>query len=965
MSKDPQPDGFERRHIGSLGRDLEEMLGAVGVSSVEELIRDAVPGDILDENPLSIPPPTDERAFLERMEEIAALNRRFKSFIGLGYNDCKVPEVIKRNILENPGWYTQYTPYQAEISQGRLEALINFQTAVCDMTGMEVANASLLDEATAACEAMAMIHRVVSGKLRGKTPDRFFADRDCFPQTLEVLRSRTEPLGIETVVDSFENFDPDGNFFGALVQFPNRHGRACDYAGFIERAHKSGALVAVAADILSLAVFTSPGEMGADVAVGSTQRLGVPMGCGGPHAAYFATKNEFRRQVPGRIIGVSVDRDGARAYRMTLQTREQHIRREKATSNICTAQSLPAIMAAMYCVYNGPGGLKKTAEKIRSLAVALSGKLAELGFPPQDGDFFDTVSVDLSAMPEGTAEKIREIALGKKVNFLYSENRVGVSLDETTEIADLNLITGIFSEALKKSVSGITVESVSGKDFACAALERKTDFLTHPVFNSHRSETEMVRYIKCLENKDLSLTHSMMPLGSCTMKLNAASELAPVSWANFSNIHPFAPRDQLKGYELLMEKLGDYLCEITGFAAASLQPNSGAQGEFAGLMVIRAYHRGNGLRDRDVVLVPSSAHGTNPASAAAAGMRVVTVNCSPDGAIDLEDLEKKCAAYSQNLAAIMITYPSTHGVFEPGIRKVCSTVHGHGGQVYMDGANLNAQVGVTKPSLIGADLCHVNLHKTFSIPHGGGGPGMGPICVASHLAPFLPGHPFGNGVCGQNATAPVASAPWGSASIAIVSYAYITMLGAEGVRRATMHAVLNANYMKQRLGGLYKILYEGDSQRVAHEFILDLREFKKSADVDVEDFAKRLMDYGFHAPTVSWPVAGTVMIEPTESESKAELDRFCEALEKIRSEIADIEAGATDRADNVLKNSPHTARKIASEPWEHSYSRETACFPADFVAENKFWPPVSRIDNAYGDRNFFCTCPSPEDYGED
>lgn len=959
MLKDLHPDGFERRHIGSVGKEFEEMLKTVGVSSIDELIRQAVPGGIADDSPLSIPPPMDERAFLEHMEDLASLNKRFKSFIGLGYYDCKVPEVIKRNILENPGWYTQYTPYQAEISQGRLEALINFQTVVCDMTGMEIANASLLDEATAAAEAMAMIHRVVSGRFRGKTPNRFFVDSGCFPQTLEVLRSRTEPLGIETVAGSFREFEPGEDFFGAFVQFPDKYGEANGYGGFIERAHKAGVLVAVAADILSLAVFTPPGEMGADVVVGSTQRLGVPMGCGGPHAAYFATRKEFQRQVPGRIIGVSTGREGERAFRMSLQTREQHIRREKATSNICTAQSLPAIMAAMYCVYHGPDGLRGIAKKIHSLTVVLSRKLAELGFVLTNRRFFDTLSVDLSAMPEGTGEKIREISLENGVNFLHSENRVGISLDETTEIADLNLILRIFSKACARSVAETCPETVTGNEDARAGLERQTGFLANPVFNSHHSETEIVRYMKRLENKDLSLTHSIIPLGSCTMKLNSASELAPVSWRGFADIHPFAPREQMKGYERLIRKLGDYLCEITGFSSASLQPNSGAQGEFAGLMVVRAYHQNTGQGGRDTVLVPSSAHGTNPASASAAGMKVVTVACAPDGSIDIKDLGEKCAAHSRNLAAIMVTYPSTHGVFEPGIKEVCSTVHRHGGQVYMDGANLNAQVGIIKPASLGADLCHLNLHKTFSIPHGGGGPGMGPICVASHLAPFLPGHPFENGGS-KNASAPVASAPWGSASITAVSYAYITMLGAEGLTRATMRAILNANYMKQRLCRLYKILYEGDSGRVAHEFIVDLREFKKSADVDVEDFAKRLMDYGFHAPTVSWPVPGTIMIEPTESESKAELDRFCEALEKIHAEIADIEAGGADRRDNVLKNSPHTAREAASDIWKHSYSRQSACFPAGFVIGNKFWPAVSRIDNAYGDRNLFCTCPPPE-----
>ncbi len=967
MSKNSLPGGFELRHIGSVGDDCREMLKFVGADSLEQLIRQAVPSDILCEEPLSLPFAVDESSFLDKMRETASLNKRFKSFIGLGYNDCKTPQVIKRNILENPGWYTQYTPYQAEIAQGRLEALLNFQTVVCDMTGMEIANASLLDESTAACEAMAMIHRVVSGKRRGKNPERFFVDAGCFPQTIEVLRSRTEPLDVEMVIGDFQDFDPADGFFGALVQFPNRRGRADDYTDFIERAHREGVLVAVSADILSLAIFTPPGEMGADVVVGSTQRLGVPMGCGGPHAAYLATRSDFRRQIPGRIIGVSVDRDGARAYRMSLQTREQHIRREKATSNICTAQSLPAIMAAMYCVYHGPRGLEKIAKKIHSLSAALSRELTKNEFVQTNSRFFDTLCFDLSSMPAETAEKIRKLSLQNGINFLHEKNSVGVSLDETTEIADLNLIAHIFMEAAAKSPAEINPGSEPEKDDVRGTLKRKTPFLTHPVFNIHHSETEMVRYIKRLENKDLSLTHSMMPLGSCTMKLNSASELAPVSWAGFAEIHPFAPSDQLEGYKRITEELGENLCTITGFSAASLQPNSGAQGEFAGLMVIRSYHRSRGQRNRNVTLVPSSAHGTNPASAAAAGMKVVTVACTADGSIDLADLEKKCVENTETLAAIMITYPSTHGVFEPGIKKACSIVHAHGGQVYMDGANLNAQVGVMKPALMGADLCHVNLHKTFSIPHGGGGPGMGPICVAAHLAPFLPGHPFEADSSGNGALRcpPVASAPWGSASITVVSYAYIKLLGSEGIRNATMHAILNANYMKERLGRSYKVLYEGNMGRVAHEFILDLREFKKSADVDVEDFAKRLMDYGFHAPTVSWPVAGTIMIEPTESESKAELDRFCEALESIRSEIAEIEAGHSDRLNNVLKNSPHTAKKVVSETWDSPYSRQSACFPADFVIDNKFWPPVSRIDGAYGDRNLFCTCPPPEAYKDD
>ena len=952
---------FERRHIGSLGTDTDEMLCAVGAGSLEELIEQAVPADILAREPLSIPAAEDEHSFLSRMRGLEAMNKRLKSFIGLGYYGCKTPEVIKRNVLENPGWYTQYTPYQAEIAQGRLEALLNFQTVATDLTAMEVANASLLDEATAACEAMAMMHRIRSARSRGDAPNKFFVDRGCFPQTLEVLRSRAEPLRIEMVVSGFEDFEPTEQFFGALVQFPDARGEANDYGDFIARVHQKGMLAAVCADILSLALFTPPGEMDADAVVGSTQRLGVPMGCGGPHAAYLSTRLSFQRQIPGRIIGVSVDRRGDRAYRMSLQTREQHIRREKATSNICTAQSLPAIMAAMYCVYHGPEGIKTVAEEIHQCAAALSVELTRAGFVQTNRRFFDTVSIDLSDAPAGTAERVRRISVENGVNFFHDGDRVTISVDETTRAGDLNLILQILCKAAGKPAP----EPSGGTDDFRKGLERKTEFLSHPVFNSHNSETDMVRYIKRLENKDLSLAHSMIPLGSCTMKLNAASELAPVSWAGFSDIHPFAPRDQLRGYEAIVEELGRGLCEITGFSAASLQPNSGAQGEFAGLMVIRAYHNHSGQRERDIVLVPSSAHGTTPASAARAGMRVVTVKCTSGGAIDLEDLEAKCGRHSANLAAIMVTYPSTHGVFESGIRKVCETVHRHGGQVYMDGANLNAQVGITKPALIGADLCHVNLHKTFSIPHGGGGPGMGPICVAGHLTPFLPGHPF-DPAATPEASTPVAAAPWGSASITVVSYAYLRMLGPRGARNATAHAILNANYMKRRLERTYKVLYEGDRGRVAHEFILDLREFKKSADVDVEDFAKRLMDYGFHAPTVSWPVAGTVMIEPTESESKAEIDRFCEALESIRKEIADIEQDRADRSDNVLKNSPHTAETVTSESWERPYSRHAACFPADFVRHSKFWPTVSRIDNAYGDKNLFCTCPPPEEFcGED
>ncbi len=957
-------NNFVVRHIGPFEKDFPSMLDVVNVDSLDELIAQTIPSSILLKEPLKLPPAMDERTFLNHMRGLSRKNKVYKTYIGLGYYNCVVPSVILRNVLENPGWYTPYTPYQSEIAQGRLEALLNFQTVVCDLTAMDISNASLLDEGTAAAEAMTMMYRVRSKALIKRGANKFFVSSGCFPQTIEVIYSRAEPLGIDLVVGDFKEAVMDESFFGALVQYPDANGQIHDYRDFARKVHRVGALFGVCADILALTLLVPPGEFGADVVVGSTQRLGVPMGYGGPHAAYFATREEFKRQVPGRIIGVSIDRHGRPAYRMALQTREQHIRREKATSNICTAQSLLAVMAAMYCVYHGPEGLKKIAKRIHAHTRLLEDGLIEAGFSQRNDHYFDTLWIDITSEPQGLSAKVRELAERRKMNFRYFERGIGISLDETTSLDDVNAILRVFYEVKgkrfkeKKELPKNLLDQIKVDE----EIIRRSDFLTHEVFNRYHSETEMLRYLKRLENKDLSLTHSMIPLGSCTMKLNATTEMIPITWPEFSDIHPFVPPDQAQGYREIIKELEDYLCEITGLAAASLQPNSGAQGEYAGLKVIRAYHRDRGDVYRDVVLIPSSAHGTNPASASIAGMWVVVVKCDERGNIDIKDLKAKCEQYRDELAAIMITYPSTHGVFEPQIQKVCQIVHDHGGQVYMDGANLNAQVGLTTPAIIGADVCHINLHKTFGIPHGGGGPGMGPICVASHLAKYLPGHPLVKDVGGEKAISAVSSAPWGSASILLISYAYIRLLGSKGVTEATKYAILNANYMKNRLEQYYPILYQNEKGRVAHEFIVDLRRFKKSAGVDAEDVAKRLMDYGFHAPTMSWPVPGTIMIEPTESESKEELDRFCEALIEIRNEIEEIEKGKYDQKNNVLKNSPHVVREAIEEEWKYPYPKKKAYYPLDFVKENKFWVPVSRVNNPYGDRNLVCTCLPVEAY---
>ncbi|HSE84079.1 MAG TPA: aminomethyl-transferring glycine dehydrogenase, partial [Thermodesulfobacteriota bacterium] len=938
-----------------------------GADSLDSLIEETVPSAIRLKGSLNLPKPTSEYCFLEDLRELAKHNKVFKSYIGLGYYGCITPGVIQRNILENPGWYTQYTPYQAEISQGRLEALLNFQTMVVDLTKMEIANASLLDEGTAAAEAMTMIARLRDKDAVEREADVFFVSENCFPQTIELLKTRAAPFGIKLVVGDHTKFEFDKRVFGAILQYPGTDGEIFDLSGFINSAHTAGALVAVATDLLSLTLITPPGEFGADVVVGSSQRFGVPLGYGGPHAAFFATREKFTRQVPGRIIGVSVDSHGNPAYRMALQTREQHIRREKATSNICTAEALLAVMASMYAAYHGPEGLREIAKRVHTLAEALERELNELGFKQTNPCFFDTLKINLDEGSSDRIKKIKSLANDAQINFRYIDDQhIGISLDETTRAEDVKQIIRIFALAVGKDYQNGNFETLTEKTGVSFPdkLTRRSSFLTHPVFNRHRSETKMLRYIKSLENKDLSLTTSMIPLGSCTMKLNATAEMIPLSWPEFSKLHPFAPAEQAQGYAQVFKELENALSEITGFPAVSLQPNSGAQGEYAGLMVIRAYYQDKGRGDRNVVLVPSSAHGTNPASAAMAGMKVVVVGCDEEGNIDVEDLKNKASKWRDNLAAIMITYPSTHGVFEERIQEVCAIVHENGGQVYMDGANMNAQVGLTSPAAIGADVCHLNLHKTFSIPHGGGGPGMGPICVAKHLAPYLPRHPLIQ-TGGEKAISAVASAPWGSASILLISYAYIKMLGAEGATNATKYAILNANYIKSRLEKYYPVLYKGGKGRVAHEFILDLREFKKGADIEVEDIAKRLMDYGFHAPTMSWPVAGTIMIEPTESEAKDELDRFCDAMIAIYHEIKEIADGTQGMQDNVLKNAPHTAGEAMGDDWKHLYSRAKAVFPLPFVRNNKFWPSVGRINNPYGDRNLVCTCPTVESYVEE
>ncbi len=941
-------DWFAPRHVGPSPAERDAMLAAIGAASLDELIDQAIPASIRLKQPLSLPPAESEHQYLRRLTRIARRNKTFRSYIGLGYHDTITPSVILRMVMENPGWYTPYTPYQAEIAQGRLESLLNFQTMVADLTGMEVANASLLDEATAAAEAMTLMHRVRTNK----DSNLFLVSERCLPQTIDVVRTRAEPLGIDVQVAATQGPPMEGAPFGVLLQYPDEYGLAEDLAPVTQRAHAAGALVAVGADLLALALLTPPGEMGADVVFGNSQRFGVPLGYGGPHAAFFATRQAFVRHMPGRIIGVSVDAHGKKAYRMALATREQHIRREKATSNICTAQALLANMAAMYGVYHGPDGLRAIAGRVHALARALEAELTALGLRQANANYFDTLRVEVP----GGVEPVRQRALAAGINLRYiDETTVGVALNETVDTSDLRDLVAVFAGKPATAVGGLLAPADDGLQ---GSLRRTSAFMTHPVFNTHRSETEMMRYVRSLERKDIGLDTSMIALGSCTMKLNAASEMLPVTWEHFGRVHPFVPVEQAQGYGDVFRDLESALCAITGFAAVSLQPNSGAQGEFAGLMVIRAYHQERGDHHRDVVLIPASAHGTNPASAAMAAMRVVVVATAPNGNVDIADLRKKAAEHRNDLSCLMITYPSTHGVFEDEIRTICDIVHQHGGQVYMDGANMNAQVGLTSPASIGADVCHLNLHKTFSIPHGGGGPGMGPIGVAQHLAPYLPGHPLVR-TGGERAIHAVSAAPWGSASILLISYGYIRMLGAAGATDATRYAILNANYLKARLEPYYPVLYARENGRVAHELIFDLRGFK-SAGIEEMDVAKRLMDYGFHAPTVSFPVAGTLMVEPTESEDKAELDRFCDAMIQIRAEIDAVAGGRADRTDNVLKNAPHTAEAVSATEWRHPYTREEAAYPLPFVRAHKFWPPIGRIDNPYGDRNLFCSCPPVE-----
>ncbi|MDN3205100.1 aminomethyl-transferring glycine dehydrogenase [Algoriphagus sediminis] len=950
---------FESRHNGPTEAEIAVMLEKIGASSIEELINQTVPESIQLTKPMDLPKAQLESDFLSSFKKLAQKNKVFKSFIGMGYYDTLVPGVVLRNVLENPGWYTAYTPYQAEIAQGRLEALINFQTVVMELTGMEIANASLLDESTAAAEAMTMLHAVRPREK--KTAFKFYVDEKVFPQTKAVLETRAEPLGIELIYGSIDNLDvTDGELFGVLFQYPNVEGEVKDYSAVVAAANENGIATAFATDLLALTMLTPPGEMGADVVVGSAQRFGVPMGYGGPHAGFFATKEKNKRQIPGRIIGVSVDKAGKKAYRMALQTREQHIKREKATSNICTAQVLLAVMSSFYAVYHGPKGLRNIALRTHGLAKLTALGLTELGFELGTENYFDTLKISIDSE---TSEKVRAIAIKSEMNFRYEKGAIYIAFDEAKKMEDSQAVVDIFATALEKESMDLAKASTNLQVELPEALIRTSEFLSHPVFHDFHSEHEMLRYIKRLENKDLSLVHSMISLGSCTMKLNATAEMIPVTWPEFGQMHPFAPIDQTQGYVELFENLTHWLNEITGFAATSLQPNSGAQGEFSGLMVIRQYHIDRGEGHRNIALIPTSAHGTNPASAVMAGMKVVLVKCDEKGNIDLEDLKEKASAHANDLAALMVTYPSTHGVFEEAIQEICATIHQYGGQVYMDGANMNAQVGLTSPGRIGADVCHLNLHKTFCIPHGGGGPGMGPICVASHLAPFLPGNPLVE-TGGEKAVSSISAAPYGSASILPISYAYIAMMGAEGLTNATRLAILNANYIKERLKDHYSILYTGSKGRAAHEMILDCRSFKQVG-VEVEDIAKRLMDYGFHAPTVSFPVAGTLMIEPTESETMAELDRFCDALISIREEIQEIQDGQADQANNVLKNAPHTANMVLEGQWDLPYSREKAVFPIEYVKENKFWPSVRRIDSAYGDRNLMCSCIPVEEYAQE
>ena len=945
-------DPFVRRHIGPRPEDAAKMLDTLNLAGMDELVQKTVPPSIRLQKPLGIGEARSETLVLEELRKMASRNQVFRSFIGMGYHDCILPPVIQRNILENPGWYTHYTPYQAEISQGRLEALLNFQTMIADLTGFEIANSSLLDEGTAAAEAMSM-----SDGLCRNGAKTFFVSEECHPQTIEVVRTRASARGFELLIGSHRGFDFSRPVFGALLQYPASEGAVYDYSDFVNRAHKGGALVTVAADLLALLLLRAPGEFGADIAVGSSQRFGVPLGYGGPHAAYLATREKYKRQMPGRIVGLSKDFGGRPALRLALQTREQHIRRDKATSNICTAQVLLAVLASMYAVYHGPEGLKAIARRVHCMTAALRDGLRKLGYGVGPESFFDTLRVDTGAK---TADQLLEKARGRGINLRRLADRaVGISLNETTTIEDLKDLLSVFAP---EGSPAIEPKELAGAGSALPeALARTSRCLTHPVFHRYRSETEFLRYVHRLESKDLSLNVSMIPLGSCTMKLNATAEMIPITWPEFSRIHPFAPREQAEGYRLLFRQLEDWLAEITGLAAVSLQPNAGSQGEYSGLLVIRKYQEHRGEGNRDVCLIPQSAHGTNPASAVMAGLNVVVVDCDENGNVEVADLKKKAEEHRDRLAALMVTYPSTHGVFEEAIKEICGIIHACGGQVYMDGANMNAQVGLCRPGEIGADVCHLNLHKTFSIPHGGGGPGVGPIAVASHLAAYLPGHPVVS-TGGEEGIGPVSSAPWGSAGILPISWAYIRLMGSQGLKEATCFAIINANYVARRLDPHYPVLYRGAHGFVAHECILDLRALKKSAGIEVEDVAKRLMDYGFHAPTVSFPVPGTMMVEPTESESLEELDRFCDAMIAIRGEISAIEQRKADPADNLLKNAPHTIEALLARDWNHPYSREEAAFPAPWTRDHKFWPSVGRIDSSYGDRNFICLCPPLEAY---
>ncbi|GAA4887800.1 aminomethyl-transferring glycine dehydrogenase [Flaviramulus aquimarinus] len=945
-------NAFALRHIGPREDDQKLMLKTIGADSLDQLIYETIPDDIRLKNGLNLDDPMTEHEYLLHIHELSKKNKAYKTYIGLGYHPTILPAVIQRNILENPGWYTAYTPYQAEIAQGRLEALLNFQTMVIDLTGMEIANASLLDESTAAAEAMSLLFAVRERAQKKAGINKFFVSENILPQTLSLLQTRATPIGIELVIGNEETFDVSSEFFGAILQYPGKDGQITDIKTFIAKANEAQIKVAVAADILSLIKLEAPGKFGADVVVGTTQRFGIPMGYGGPHAAFFATKKAYKRDLPGRIIGVTKDANGNRALRMALQTREQHIKRDKATSNICTAQVLLAVMASMYGVYHGPKGLKFIADKVHNKTSSLAFTLGKLGYKQVNTSYFDTIQIKTKA------KKIKKIATEKKVNLFYPDSEtVIISINETTAIRDINYLISVFAEAAKKET--IVISSIEKANNISETVQRHSEFLTEPVFNTYHSETELMRYIKSLEHKDLALNHSMISLGSCTMKLNAAAEMLPLSWFKWGNIHPFAPLKQAKGYITVLKELEDQLTEITGFAATSLQPNSGAQGEFAGLMVIKAYHESRGDHHRNICLIPSSAHGTNPASAVMAGMKVVVTKSTAEGNIDVDDLREKAELHKDNLAALMVTYPSTHGVYESAIKEITQHIHDNGGQVYMDGANMNAQVGLTNPGNIGADVCHLNLHKTFAIPHGGGGPGVGPICVAKQLVPFLPGNPIIK-TGGKKAITAISAAPFGSALACLISYGYIKMLGAEGLTASTKIAILNANYIKHRLQGSFDTLYSGERGRAAHEMIVDCRPFKANG-IEVTDIAKRLMDYGFHAPTVSFPVAGTLMIEPTESESKAEIDRFCDAMISIKKEIDSV---TKEDNNNVLKNAPHTLNMITTDEWYFPYTREEAAFPLNYIRDNKFWPSVRRVDDAYGDRNLICSCIPIEAYVE-